>query len=151
MAVYTKRTGLALTVGIIILSLVALGGLYLVKNQGEQARREEAVKVAEERLKAESEQEVALENGAANESVTEEETVVEEGSQSGDDQSASAGAGAGTGANTGAGQGNGGNVAAAEELPQTGSSEVLTAVALGVLTFSVATYAVSRNNLRRML
>ena len=151
MAVYTKRTGLALTVGIIILSLVALGGLYLVKNQGEQARREEAVKVAEERLKAESEQEVALENGAANESATEEETVVEEGSQSGDDQSASAGAGAGTGANTGAGQGNGGNVAAAEELPQTGSSEVLAVVALGTLTFSVATYAVSRNNLRRML
>ena len=143
MAVYTKRTGLALTVGIIILSLVALGGLYLVKNQGEQARREEAVKVAEERLKAESEQEVALENGAANESVTEEETVVEEESQAGSEQSAGSG--------TGAGQGNGGNVAAAEELPQTGSSEVLTAVALGVLTFSVATYAVSRNNLRRML
>ena len=142
MAVYTKRTGLALTVGIIILSLVALGGLYLVKNQGEQARREEAVKVAEERLKAESEQEVALENGAANESVTE-EVVVEEESQAGSEQSAGSG--------TGAGQGNGGNVAAAEELPQTGSSEVLTAVALGVLTFSVATYAVSRNNLRRML
>ena len=142
MAVYTKRTGLALTVGIIILSLVALGGLYLVKNQGEQARREEAVKVAEERLKAESEQEVALENGAANESATE-EVVVEEESQAGSEQSAGSG--------TGAGQGNGGNVAAAEELPQTGSSEVLTAVALGVLTFSVATYAVSRNNLRRML
>ena len=142
MAVYTRRTGLALTVGIIILSLVALGGLYLVKNQGEQARREEAVKVAEERLKAESEQEVALENGAANESVTE-EVVVEEESQAGSEQSAGSG--------TGAGQGNGGNVAAAEELPQTGSSEVLTAVALGVLTFSVATYAVSRNNLRRML
>ena len=142
MAVYTKRTGLALTVGIIILSLVALGGLYLVKNQGEQARREEAVKVAEERLKAESEQEVALENGAANESATE-EVVVEEESQAGSEQSAGSGAGAG--------KGNGGDVAAAEELPQTGSSEVLTAVALGVLTFSVATYAVSRNNLRRML
>ena len=94
MAVYTKRTGLALTVGIIILSLVALGGLYLVKNQGEQARREEAVKVAEERLKAESEQEVALENGAANESATE-EVVVEEESQAGSEQSASSGAGAG--------------------------------------------------------
>ena len=144
MAVYTKRTGLALTVGIIILSLVALGGLYLVKNQGEQARREEAVKVAEERLKAESEQEVALENGAANESATE-EVVVEEESQAGSEQSAGSGAGAG------AGQGTGGDVAVAEELPQTGSSEVLTAVALGVLTFSVATYAVSRNNLRRML
>ena len=142
MAVYTKRTGLALTVGIIILSLVALGGLYLVKNQGEQARREEAVKVAEERLKAESEQEVALENGAANESATE-EVVVEEESQAGSEQSAGSGAGAG--------QGTGGDVAAAEELPQTGSSEVLTAVALGVLTFSVATYAMSRNNLRRML
>ena len=142
MAVYTKRTGLALTVGIIILSLVALGGLYLVKNQGEQARREEAVKVAEERLKAESEQEVALENGEANESVTE-EVVVEEESQAGSEQSAGSGAGAG--------QGTGGDVAAAEELPQTGSSEVLAVVALGTLTFSVATYAMSRNNLRRML
>ena len=128
MAVYTKRTGLALTVGIIILSLVALGGLYLVKNQGEQARREEAVKVAEERLKAESEQEVAVD-----ETVTE-EVAVEDGTQTDD----------ATAGDTIPATGPTEDVTAAAELPQTGPAQAGAVVVLGAITYAIVTYVRSR-------
>ena len=61
--------GLGVFIGIIVLTVALVGGLLFVKYQGEQARRAEAIKIAEEKLKAESNNDVALndDGGAGNE------------------------------------------------------------------------------------
>lgn len=54
------RAGVGLVVGIIILAALIYAGLWYVRDQGEQARREDAINIAEEQLKKESEQGVAI-------------------------------------------------------------------------------------------
>lgn len=66
MAIRTvTRAGVGLVVGIIILGLLVLGGLWLVRERGDQARRAEAITIAEQQLRAESnkDEDVALNNG----------------------------------------------------------------------------------------
>jgi cytoskeletal protein RodZ len=49
------RFGVLFFVGIILLASLVTGGVLLVKNRGEAARREEAVQIAEQELKEQSE------------------------------------------------------------------------------------------------
>lgn len=64
------RAGVGLVVGIIILAALVFAGLWFVRERGETARREEAINIAEQRLEAESDQDVAInpsEGAASNE------------------------------------------------------------------------------------
>lgn len=49
------RTGVVFVIGIIVLIGLVLGGLWLVQERGEQARRQEAAKIAEQNLESQSE------------------------------------------------------------------------------------------------
>ena len=48
------RTGILFFIGVLVLVGLVTGGIFLVKNHGEAVRRDEAVKVAEQKLKDES-------------------------------------------------------------------------------------------------
>lgn len=164
MAAYVTRSGVALTVGIIILSLVVLGGLFVVKQQGEQARHSEAVRLAEEKLKSDSNQEVAL-NGDANKDASKdstqgsnrESTNSESGSSestgSGSTNSTSTGSGsAGAESNSSSTAGDSINLSqggqSTAELPQTGpggiSASLVMTIAVGLVTFAGVSYGQSR-------
>lgn len=116
MAIRVTRTGVVLAVGILIGAVVLFGLLQIVKERGEQARRDEAIAIAEENLKAESEEGVAIE-------VEEEATTSQTEAASSAESSTEA--------------------AAANELPQTGP-EAGAAVALGFITFMAISYIRSR-------
>ena len=76
------RSGLLLTVLIVVLAAAVLSGLWIVKERGESARREAAIEVAQEQLEAENDGVVALNEGdeaageGSSEATTNEETVV---------------------------------------------------------------------------
>lgn len=119
MAIRITRAGVGLTVGIIILAAAVLGGLYYVQQRGEQARREEAIKIAEENLQQRSDQDVALNEPQA-------ETGSE---QSSGTENSSEGA------------------EGASELPQTGVTDGLAVVAVAGLTLAIVAYGASRRAL----
>ena len=48
------KAGILFVIGVVVLAGLVTGGIFLVKNRGETARREEAVKIAEQNLKDES-------------------------------------------------------------------------------------------------
>lgn len=124
MAVHVTRTGVALTVGIIILGLLAFGGLYAVKQQGEQAQRNEAIAIAEQRLEAEADKDVAL-NG--NDEVT-------------DERSSESGQSTESGTDTSSQQG----AESAGVLPQTGAGDIWMAPLVGLLTYFVVSGLMAR-------
>jgi LPXTG-motif cell wall-anchored protein len=135
MAVRITRSGVGLTVGIIVLALVVLGGLYFVRERGEQARREDAIEVAQENLESQSERESALnpsdENG---DEATDDGSTADDGDQT---QEMPVG---------GTGQG---GPAAPQELPATGPTETAAMVIIGLLSFATASYVMSRRALTR--
>lgn len=49
------RAGVVFVIGILVLAGLVFGGIMLVQQRGEQARRDEAVKIAEQQLKEQSE------------------------------------------------------------------------------------------------
>lgn len=59
MAIFNRwqitRTGVVFVIGTIVLIGLVLGGLWLVQERGEQARRQEAAKIAEQNLESQSE------------------------------------------------------------------------------------------------
>lgn len=125
MAVRITRAGVALTVGIILLTGLIVGGLLWAKNSGEQARREEALQIAEQNLEEQSRQDVALNEG--------DEDKQEAGEQGSSQQQGGSAAPAipGTGRDT----------ATVETLPETGASDGLVVLLAGILTYAgVALY-----------
>lgn len=48
------RAGVVFVGGLIILAVLIFGGIWFVQNRGEQTRREEAIKVAEQNLQEQS-------------------------------------------------------------------------------------------------
>lgn len=127
MAVRITRSGVALTVGIIILTGLIIGGLFLVKGQGEQARRDEAVKIAEKNLEDRSNEEVALNEG--------EEEKNDESTTNNELNSAANGATNGEATES---------EVTVEELPRTGAGDTLAVVGTGALTFAGVAYIRSR-------
>jgi FtsZ-interacting cell division protein ZipA len=49
------RTGVVFVIGVMVLVALVLGGIWLVRDRGEQTRRQEAAKIAEQNLQAQSE------------------------------------------------------------------------------------------------
>lgn len=133
MAVHITRAGVALTVGIILLTGLIIGGLFMVKETGEQARRDEAITIAEETLQEQSDEEVALNDGTAEEQA------------SNDDDAAQAPAGVDDTAQDQSGQ------TPASELPATGPAETASFVAIGLVAFAVTAYYRSRRALLDVL
>ncbi|MFZ1250798.1 MAG: LPXTG cell wall anchor domain-containing protein [Candidatus Microsaccharimonas sp.] len=134
MAVRITRAGVALTVGIILAAVLVIAGLLWVKNAGEQARREEAVKIAEQNLRDQANTETALndestneqENSSQNQSeATPNDTTENSGSVATNPQSADSTA----------------------ELPQTGPSGIAAIFGTGLLTFFGVAYYRSRRSL----
>lgn len=144
MAVHITRAGVALTVGIIVLTGLVVGGLLWVRHAGEQARRDDALHVAEQNLEAQSNQEVALNEGneatkdadkdankdtASNRDATRPNNANRNGSESSaarEDEAESA----------------------ADELPQTGPADNLLAiVGAGAITWAGTAYLRSRRSL----
>ncbi len=138
MAVRITRAGVGLTVGIIVLALVVLGGLYLAKERGEQARRADAIEVAQQNLDAQSGTDTLTpsidgnteQSGANNEESTE---------STNDSEASTTEEGATTQESTTQGSPN--------ELPQTGASETAAIIAVALLTFACVSYSASRRAL----
>jgi len=127
MAIRTvTRAGVGLVVGIIILGLLVLGGLWLVRERGEQARRTEAINIAEQQLKEESNDGAALNTGEDSPAKPGDAATKPEGSTTIPQG----------GVSTAQPQ-------AASELPQTGP-ELVSFVAIGLLSFAVASFIRSR-------
>jgi len=133
MAIRTvTRAGVGLVVGIIILGLLVLGGLYLVRERGEQARRAEAINVADQQLQAESDKDIAIStDGDDDKTPVKEEEPATTGQNDTSDDSPVSPASPST------------SPAAAAELPQTGP-DAFSFVGLGLLSFAVVSFIHSR-------
>jgi len=112
-------------VAIIVLATLIIWGLYVVRERGEVARREEAVKLAQERLDEIARQEVKDPDSNTNNQNSEPETAVNEGGSS---QQV--------------------NEGGSSELPQTGPSDAISIVSLALVIFAVTSYAYSARHLR---
>lgn len=138
MAVRITGAGVALTVGIIVVTGLIIGGLFWARQSGDQARRDEAVKIAEEQLKEES-SDVALNEG---------DETQDESQANGSEQGATSES-EGTIPSTGADVE---ESAPVTELPQTGPAETISSlIAIGGLSFATAAYLASRQKLRDSL
>jgi hypothetical protein len=127
---YVTRAGVGLVIGIIVLGLIVFGILYFVRERGDQARQQEAINIANEQLKSQSDQGVALNqdnNSSSNSSSQNSNSTNQSGSSSSQSNSA-------TMPQTSTAPG---------ELPKTGP-EATPIVAVGLLTFAVASFMRSR-------
>jgi len=132
MAIRTvTRAGVGLVVGIIILGLLVLGGLYLVRERGEQARRAEAINVADQQLQAESDKDIAISTDGDDDKTPVKEEPATAGQNDTSDDSPVSPASPST------------PPAAAAELPQTGP-DAFSFVGLGLLSFAVVSFIHSR-------
>lgn len=114
------RTGALFFGGVIILGALLIGGIYLITQQAEQARRDEAVKIAEQNL-----QEQSPEVTQASESETNNQVVQDEASRP---QSGSS---------------------SATALPQTGG-EPYAILVVATLALAAGYYLTSRRALRQL-
>jgi len=114
-----------------------MGGLWLVRDRGEQARRTEAINIADEQLKAESDKGVALNTDDSNKGTAKQAPV--EKTPTTTDKTDSSNATSSNATN---------QPSSATELPRTGSSEV-SFVAIGILSFAIASFVHSRKLVSR--
>lgn len=115
------RAGVGLVIGIIILAALVFAGLWYVRERGEQAQRQEAINIAEEQLKAESDKDVAIDSDKNKDENKESEEAIPQG---------------GTG---------GAQPADSNELPQTGPADQFGAVLMvGAVTYLLARYLAAR-------
>ena len=142
MAVRITRAGVALTVGIIVVTGLIIWGLFWIRGAGEQARQDEAMKIAQQQLEEESRNDVALNDG--DEEKANENESQSSGENSTSNNSSEESASNQTSSGTSSTSTSGGT---ASELPQTGAGDVAPAFILALLTFSVASYVVSKRNL----
>lgn len=170
MAVRITGAGVALTVGIIAVTGLIIGGFYLAKNAGEQARREDDIQLAEESLNSgdvavndnESSENSGSESGdsSTNSDTSTDDSTSEGGSSSTGSTGSSSGSNGGsesTGGSSSTGSGstsngvNSGSSSSATELPQTGPVDTLaTLVVLGLVSYAAGSYVLSRRNLQSL-
>jgi LPXTG-motif cell wall-anchored protein len=139
MAVRITGAGVALTVGIILVTALIIGGLFWAKHAGEQARSAETAKIAKEQLEGQSNDGVALNQGDKS-----------------NNQSSNSSNGGSNGSGNAGSTGNSSTTTnsqpqSSNELPQTGPSDFIPSLLIvGLLTFGVASYVTSRNALRQL-
>lgn len=114
------RAGVVFVIGILVLAGLVFGGIWFVNGRGEQARRDEAIKIAEQQLEEQSE--VAMETNTGTVPADEEQENGPVPSASGEE-----------------------NV----ELPATGA-EITQILAVTVLALSAAYYVSSRRALAQL-
>jgi LPXTG-motif cell wall-anchored protein len=114
------RTGVLFVLGIILLAGLVFGGIWLARERAEQARRDEAIKLAEQNLEEMAEQtpEQTTVDGEADN--TEEEVVVVETPEPN----------------------------ATESLPETGPNDLAGLLAVAMLALATALYLSSRRAVR---
>ena len=119
------RAGVGLVIGIIVLGLIVFGILWFVRERGEQARHQEAINIANEQLKSQSEQGVALnqDNNSSSNSNSQNSNSTNQSNNSSTQTNNSA--------------------SNSSELPKTGP-EATPILAVGLLTFAVASFMRSR-------
>lgn len=116
------RTGVLFVVGVVVLVALVGGAIWYVRERGEQARRDEAIKIAEQNLETQSNEPVAIstENGQS-------------AGETSDDEATSTPAAESSSA----------------ELPQTGF-EPYSILVIGILALAASYYASSRRALARL-
>jgi len=130
------RTGILFVVGILVLGGLVTGGVFLVKNHGEAVRRDQAVKVAEQNLKDQSQvatQPVNTDNSSSNSSAN-------------SDQNSTSTTGSGSSATTTTG-------VSADALPETGIDGLQSLgsiLIVAILAFTTASYVASRRAVDRL-
>jgi len=122
------RAGILFIVGVLVLGGLVTGAIFLVKNHGEAVRRDQAVQIAEQNLKNESE--AASDPSTPAEGTDGAEEVIPGGPEE------ETGA---TDTTTIAATGN-----TAEALPQTGPGDASSIAIVAILALSVAFYVASR-------
>jgi len=142
MAVRITGAGVALTVGIILVTGLIIGGFFWARHAGDQARRDEAVQIAQEQLEEQSNKDVALNEGDKDGSSDKSEN----GNGSTDKQEG-AGSENGTNDDIPATGHDASDEETVDELPQTGASDGIAAVVLGFVTFASVAYYRSRRAL----
>ncbi len=125
MAIRVTRGGVWLAVGIIVLAALIFGGLYLVRERGEQARREDAIAIAEQNLEEQSNEGTPI---VVEEETAEEEASGEETAPNGTEQQSDA--------------------TSPSELPATGATANALFV-LAVIAFAATSYGLSVRQLHR--
>jgi len=130
------RAGVGLVVGIILLAALVIGILFFVRERGEQARRTDAINIADQQLKEDSDKGIAANPESDNSSTKSDEqaptvqTPAQPAPQSSSQTTPST------------------STPNPSELPKTGPVDQLGEVAvLSMLTFSVVSYVVSRKRI----
>lgn len=134
------RAGVGLVVGIILLAALVIGILFFVRERGEQARRTDAINIADQQLKEDSDKGIAANPESDNSSTKSDEqaptvqTPAQPAPQSSSQTTPQ------TTPST--------STPNPSELPKTGPVDQLGEVAvLSMLTFSVVSYVVSRKRI----
>ena len=124
------RTGILFVIGVVVLAGLVFGGIVLVRQRGEQVRRDEAVKVAEQNLKEQSEvATVPADESSASESEAEAAAAQEAAENAAGSNAAASATG---------------------QLPETGPADDFgRIIAVTILATSVAFYVSSRRSLVR--
>jgi predicted lipid-binding transport protein (Tim44 family) len=125
------RTGIALLIGIIILAVLVIGGLVFLRDRGEQTRREQAISVADQQLKEDSDRDIAIDSGNGN------SQAKTEAAPSGEPAPSTAPAAADPAPSS---------TPEASTLPETGP-ELAPIIAVALLSFAAASYLQSRRRL----
>ncbi|HWT40913.1 MAG TPA: LPXTG cell wall anchor domain-containing protein [Dongiaceae bacterium] len=146
MAVRITRAGVGLTIGIIVLAGAVLAGVLIMKQRGEVARNDATMKIAEQKLKDESNQGVALNQGSNSQNSSQSSgNSSDNGSTNSSNSSNNAASNTG---NSSASAANGGsNGSSAAELPQTGPENAFAPIIVALLVFVGASYWRSRRTL----
>lgn len=137
------RAGIIFIIGIVVLAGLVFGGVMIAKNRGEQVRRDEAIKIAEQTLKDQSE-------AIATEAVdgTTPETTGSTGSTSPTGSTGSTGSVGTNGVVATTGTATTGT--ATTQLPATGPTADLGRLAsVTILAVSIAVYVASRRTVQR--
>jgi LPXTG-motif cell wall-anchored protein len=130
------RSGVLMIVGIVVLAALLLGGLFWLKQSGEQARRGEAISTAEQQLQQESDKGVALNEGDKDQDTSKDQQTNNDQTQS---ESSSA---------PNEGSSNSSTPQSVTELPQTGpETNLLGPIVVALVTFAAVSYYRSRRSL----
>lgn len=120
------RAGVVFVVGIIVLALVVFGVIMFVRERGEQARRDEAIAVAEQNLEAQSEVSTAQ---TADDENTDSETTPAQASPATPAPATP-------------------TAPQAAQLPETGIESVAPIIILAIVTLAISYYVTSRRTVR---
>jgi FtsZ-interacting cell division protein ZipA len=120
------RTGIVFILGTIVLIGLVVGGIWLVRERGEQARRQEAVKIAEQNLEDQSQAQTETKPETNDETDSAPAATEDEANPVTTTASRS------------------------DTLPETGPGDIAQVIAVGVVTLAAGYYLTSRRAARAL-